>query len=76
MKAYILKEPGNIKNMILSELPVPIPASDEVLIKTKAIRLRNLKKQPITSILYQRPLGEKTFSGRLMCSIKKGQLST
>ncbi|MGY0041188.1 hypothetical protein [Pedobacter sp. NJ-S-72] len=39
MKAYILKEPGSIKNMLLSELPVPIPANDEVLIKTKAISI-------------------------------------
>jgi NADPH:quinone reductase-like Zn-dependent oxidoreductase len=39
MKAYILKEPGDIKNMIYTELPVPKPENDEVLIKIKAVSI-------------------------------------
>lgn len=39
MKAYLLKEPGSIKNMVLSELPAPVPANDEVLIQIKAISI-------------------------------------
>ncbi|KIO77472.1 oxidoreductase [Pedobacter lusitanus] len=39
MKTYILNEPGDINNMILTELPVPVPADDEVLIQVKAISI-------------------------------------
>ncbi|MBB6272362.1 NADPH:quinone reductase-like Zn-dependent oxidoreductase [Pedobacter cryoconitis] len=39
MKAYLLKEPGSTENLILTELPIPVPADHEVLIKVKAISI-------------------------------------
>lgn len=39
MKAYRLEKPGAVQNLVLSELPVPVPADDEVLIETKAISI-------------------------------------
>ncbi len=37
MKAIILKEAGGPENLIITELPVPEPKKDEVLVKVKAI---------------------------------------
>jgi len=39
MKAYILKECGSPENLLQTELPVPLPADDEVLIKVEAISI-------------------------------------
>lgn len=39
MKAIILKESGEPENLIITELPVPVPKKDEVLIKVKAISI-------------------------------------
>ncbi|WP_219222658.1 NADP-dependent oxidoreductase [Pedobacter antarcticus] len=39
MKAYVLKEAGGIQNLQLTELPIPNPRRDEVLIKVKAISI-------------------------------------
>ena len=39
MKAIILKEPGGPENLIIAELPVPVPKKDEVLVKVKAISI-------------------------------------
>ncbi|GAA4318025.1 NADP-dependent oxidoreductase [Mucilaginibacter gynuensis] len=39
MKAYILKEPGDVSGLQLTDLPVPQPAQGEVLIKVKAISI-------------------------------------
>jgi NADPH:quinone reductase-like Zn-dependent oxidoreductase len=39
MKAIILKEPGAPENLIITELQVPVPQKDEVLIKVKAISI-------------------------------------
>lgn len=39
MKAIILKEPGGPENLIITELPVPVPKKDEVLVKVKAISI-------------------------------------
>lgn len=37
MKAVILKEAGGPENLIIQDLPIPVPKKDEVLIKVKAI---------------------------------------
>ena len=39
MKAIILKEPGDIENLELTELPEPQPGPKEVLIEVHAIRV-------------------------------------
>lgn len=39
MKAYVLNEAGGIQNLQLTELPVPNPGPDEVLIKVQAISI-------------------------------------
>lgn len=39
MKAVILKEAGGPENLIITELPVPAPKKDEVLVKVKAISI-------------------------------------
>lgn len=39
MKAVILVEQGSVENLILADLPVPEPQSDEVLIKVRAIAI-------------------------------------
>ncbi len=39
MKAIILKEAGGPENLIITELPVPVPKKDEVLVKVKAISI-------------------------------------
>ena len=39
MKVIILKEPGGPENLITTELPVPVPEKDEVLVKVKAISI-------------------------------------
>lgn len=39
MKAIILKEAGGVENLITTQLPIPTPAADEVLIKVKAISI-------------------------------------
>jgi NADPH:quinone reductase-like Zn-dependent oxidoreductase len=37
MKAIILKEAGGPENLVMQDIPVPVPGKDEVLIKVKAI---------------------------------------
>jgi NADPH:quinone reductase-like Zn-dependent oxidoreductase len=39
MKAIVLKDIGGVENLIPTELPIPSPAADEVLIKVKAISI-------------------------------------
>jgi NADPH:quinone reductase-like Zn-dependent oxidoreductase len=39
MKAIILKEPGGVENLVVTELPLPVPAAGEVLVKVKAISI-------------------------------------
>ena len=39
MKAIILKEQGDVSNLILAELPIPSPAALEVLVKVKAVAI-------------------------------------
>lgn len=39
MKAIILKDAGGVENLITTDLPIPTPAADEVLIKLKAISI-------------------------------------
>ncbi len=39
MKAIILKEAGGPENLIISDIPVPLPKKGEVLIKVKAISI-------------------------------------
>ncbi|WP_018611221.1 NADP-dependent oxidoreductase [Segetibacter koreensis] len=37
MKAIILKEAGGPENLVIKDIPVPVPKKDEVLVKVKAI---------------------------------------
>lgn len=39
MKAIILKEPGGPENLIITDIPVPVPQKGEVLVKVKAISI-------------------------------------
>lgn len=39
MKAIILTKPGGVENLQLTDLPIPQPAENEVLIQTKAISI-------------------------------------
>lgn len=39
MKAIILKDAGGTENLIVADLPVPVAAKDEVLVKVKAISI-------------------------------------
>lgn len=39
MKAFVLTQPGGPANLALSEIPVPEPGADEVLIRTKALSI-------------------------------------
>jgi NADPH:quinone reductase-like Zn-dependent oxidoreductase len=39
MKAIILNEPGGPENLVITELPVPEPQKDEVLVKVEAISI-------------------------------------
>lgn len=39
MKAIILKEPGTVENLIVSEVPIPTITEGEVLIQTKSISI-------------------------------------
>src|SRR4028119_333553 len=39
MKAIILKEAGGPENLIIKDIPVPVPKKDEVLVKVKAFSI-------------------------------------
>lgn len=39
MKAILLKEQGDVNNLVLTEIPIPVPAANEVLIRVKAISI-------------------------------------
>jgi len=39
MKAIILKEAGGPENLVIKDIPVPVPKKDEVLVKVKAISI-------------------------------------
>lgn len=39
MKAIILKEPGGPENLVITDIPVPVPQKGEVLVKVKAISI-------------------------------------
>lgn len=39
MKAIVLKEPGGVENLQMSDIPVPVPGNQEVLVQVKAISI-------------------------------------
>ena len=42
MKAWTIKEPGGLEQLVMVERPIPEPAEDEVLIKVEATAVNRL----------------------------------
>lgn len=86
MKAIILKEAGGIENLELTDMPIPVLNSDEVLIKVKAISINpvdiktrigkslydDLKSRNEPSILGWDVSGVITETGSAVTQFKKG----